>query len=409
MKVALLPATSRMARNSMLPMHPHLRHLGRQLARLITLTATLGTILPAIQSHAATQPAMKTLEIANWGRNTDGQPVQLVTLRNENGMVAKITTLGAILTELHVPDRQGHVTNVVLGFDNLERYLQGHPAFGATVGRVANRIANANFKLDGKTYLLAANLGPHHIHGGRSGFHQKVWTATPLPEKADQTSVAFTYTSPDGEEGYPGTLHVKVTYTLTHNNELRLDYEATTDKPTILNLTNHSYFNLGGSGDVLDHILEINADHYTVADIALIPTGEIAPVAGTPLDFTQPTTIGARIDQLRPRPNGYDHNYVINKSSPNDFVLAARATHPASGRTMETWTSEPGVQLYTANGFDGTMTGTGGVSYPRHAGFCLETQHYPDSIHHPNFPPVVLRPDQTFHSTTSFRFTNTQP
>jgi aldose 1-epimerase len=272
---------------------------------------------------------------------------------------------------------------------------------------VANRIANARFTLDGVTYPLAANIGPHHIHGGRAGFHKRIWTTRLLPAEPSQVAVAFSYLSVDGEEGYPGNLQVQVTYTLTEGNELRIDYEGKTDKATPINLTNHSYFNLAGSGDVLDQILEIDADRYTLADDALIPTGEIAPVAGTPLDFRKPTTIGSRIDQLRPRPNGYDHNYVLNSTN-GALAFAARAIDPASGRVMEAWTTEPGMQLYTANGFNGNITGTGGVVYPRHAGFCFETQHFPDSINQPSFPSVVLRPGQTFRSTTAFRFANTQ-
>lgn len=355
----------------------------------------------------ATAQTMNRIQQQAWGQTADGQDVELYTLTNRQGMIAKITTYGAILTELHVPDRQGRLTNVVLGFDNLQRYLQGHPAFGSTIGRFANRIANASFELDGKTYKLAANLGRHHIHGGRSGFHQKVWQAQALPAGTDHAAVAFTYLSPDGEEGYPGNLKVKVTYTLTDSDELRIDYEASTDRATPINLTNHSYFNLAGSGDVLDHLLQIAAPSYTPADGDLIPTGEVAPVAGTPLDFTQPTAIGARIDQLRPQPNGYDHNYVLTGDA-GRLAFAARARHPVNGRVLEAWTTEPGLQLYTANGFDGRITGTGGVVYPRHAGFCFETQHFPDSVHHPEFPSTILRPGQTFRSTTAFRFSVAQ-
>jgi aldose 1-epimerase len=338
-----------------------------------------------------------------WGTNSDGKPVKLFTLTNANGMVAKIMTLGAILTELHVPDRHGNTANVVLGFDNLDRYLKGHPAFGSTIGRVANRIANARFTLEGHEYTLAANHGSHHIHGGRVGFHKVVWDARPLPGNDEGGAVEFKYHSRDGEEGYPGNLAVTVVYTLTNDNELRIDFTATTDKPTPVNLTNHSYFNLAGSGDVLDHELMIAADHYTPSDDDLIPTGEIATVKGTPLDFTQPEKIGARIDQLKPRPGGYDHNYVLNDGG-KSFALAARAYEPSSGRVMETFTTEPGVQLFTANFFDGRVTGTGGVKYVCHAGFCLETQHYPDSVNHPNFPSTILRPGETFKSATSFRF-----
>jgi aldose 1-epimerase len=338
-----------------------------------------------------------------WGTTRDGTPVKLFTLTNQNRMVARITSYGAILTELQVPDHEGQLTNVVLGFDNLERYLQGHPAFGATVGRVANRIAQAQFTLDGQEYRLAANHGAHHIHGGVKGFDKVVWDSKVVPSKPNAASVQFTYLSPDGEEGYPGNLSVVVMYTLTDENELRIDYHATTDKPTVVNLTNHSYFNLAGSGDVLNHELFIDADRYTPADGDLIPTGEIAPVKGTPLDFTQPTRIGARIDQLKPQPNGYDHNYVLN-SGGSSLALAARVYEPNSRRVLEVSTTEPGVQLYTGNWLDGRIEGIGGVVYVRHGGFCLETQHYPDSIHHPGFPSTVLRPGQTFQSTTVFRF-----
>lgn len=345
---------------------------------------------------------MNRLESIDWGRTSDGQNVRLFTLRNRHGMVAKITSYGAILTELRVPDRQGKAANVVLGFDNLDQYLKGHPAFGAVIGRVANRIGNARFTLDGKEYPLAANNGANHIHGGRKGFDKFVWNAE-ATTSTDGASAVFSRLSPDGEEGYPGNLKVKVTYTLTDDNELRIDYEATTDKPTPINLTNHSYFNLAGSGDVLGHELEIAADQYTLSDEELIPTGELAPVRGTPLDFTKPEKIGARIQQLKPQPNGYDHNYVI-RGGGSPLAFAARAYEPSSGRVLETWTTEPGVQLYTANWLDGKMKGVDGVTYVQHAGFCLETQHYPDSINKPTFPSVVLRPGQKFQSTTAFRF-----
>ena len=342
----------------------------------------------------------------DWGQTAEGAAVQLFTLTNARGMVAKVTSYGAILTELHVPDRAGQATNVVLGFDNLAQYLQGHPGFGATIGRCANRIGGARFTLDGTEYKVAANNGRHHIHGGPKGFDKKVWQARALPASEQEVAVEFSHLSPDGEEGYPGNLQVTVRYTLTSANELRIDYGATTDKPTVINLTNHSYFNLAGSGDVLGHELQIFADRYTVADADLIPTGEIVPVKGTALDFTTPQTIGARIDQLRPQPNGYDHNYVLNPSKDGTPVLAARAKDPRSGRVMETLTTEPGVQLYTANWLDGRMKGVGGIAYGRHAGFCLETQHYPDSINKPAFPSVILRPGGTFKSVTIYRFPN---
>ena len=320
----------------------------------------------------------------------DGTVVKLFTLRNTKGMSAKIITYGATITELLAPDRRGALTNVVLGADTFELYRKGFPASASVVGRVANRIAQARFTLDGVEYQLAANNGPNHIHGGRKGFAQVIWQATPLPAGQHEAAVRFTYLSKDGEEGYPGNLTVKVTYTLSDDNELRIDYEAATDKVTPVNLTNHAYFNLAGSGDVLDHELWLAADRYTPADDQLIPTGEIATVKGTPLDFTSPTRIGARIERLKPKPGGYDHNFVLN-SNTRTLFLAARATEPRSGRVLEVRTTEPGLQLYTGN-------------HLKHGGLCLETQHYPDSVHRPEFPSTILRPGRTYKSTTTFAF-----
>jgi len=353
---------------------------------------------------SAAPPASMNVTSTEWGRTSDGTQVHLFTLSNPSGVVAKVTSYGVIVTELHVPDRHGQAQNVVLGFDNLERYLQGHPAFGATIGRVANRIAQARFTLEGKEYKLAANNGRNTLHGGLVGFDKKVWKARVLPTTASEAAVEFSLTSPDGDEGFPGTMEVTVKVTLTSKNELRFDYRATTDKTTLVNLTNHSYFNLAGSGDVLGHELQIFTDRYTVSDSELIPTGEIASVKGTPLDFTKPHTIGERIDKLRPNPNGYDHNFLLPANTAGKMTLAARAHEPKSGRVLEVLTTEPGVQLYTANGLDGKMTGVGGVVYPQHAGFCLETQHPPDAIHHPEFPSVILRPGAVFQSSTVFRF-----
>jgi aldose 1-epimerase len=348
------------------------------------------------------RPPMK-LEQKVFGHLPDGTPVVLYVMTNSKGMVAKVIEYGAILTELWVPDRQGQLANVVLGFDNLEQYLKGHPFFGATTGRVANRIANGKFTLDGKEYTLARNNGPNHLHGGLKGFDKKLWKSRPLGASSDRIAVEFTYTSPDGEEGYPGTLTVTVVYTLTADKELRIEYTGMTDKPTIVNLTNHSYFNLAGADSILDHVLMLNADHYTPADAGLIPTGEIAPVQGTPVDFTQPWPIGARIREVMAFAKGYDHNFVLNGGG-GKLALCARVEDPTSGRVMEVWTTEPGVQLYTGNHLDGKITGVGGVAYEQHSGFCLETQHFPDSINKPNFPSVVLRPGQTFKSTTQFKF-----
>lgn len=346
---------------------------------------------------------MKNIDEKDFGKLADGTPVKLFTLSNRQGMLARITTYGAILTELHVPDRNGKSGNIVLGFDTLEEYLNGHPFFGAIAGRVANRIAKGKFTLDGQEYILAINNGPNHLHGGRKGFDKAVWQAKPLSATDTEASVQFSHFSPDGDEGYPGNLSVSVTCTLTEKNELRIDYSATTDKATPINLTNHSYFNLAGAGDVLETELTLMADHYTPADATLIPTGEIASVKGTPLDFTQPTRLGARISDVMAFAKGYDHNFVLNGGGMS-LAPAARAYEAKSGRMLEVLTTEPGVQLYTGNHLDGSRTSVGGLKCKQHSGFCLETQHYPDSINHPNFPTVVLRPGETFKSTTVFRF-----
>jgi aldose 1-epimerase len=356
------------------------------------LLGSLAVVSLAMASthHSVHAEPMKRLEEREFGKMPDGTVVKQFTLHNAKGMTVKVITYGAILMEIQVPDKTGAPANVLLGADTLEKYLQGFGGSAAVIGRVANRIAKARFILDGVEYTLAANNGPNHIHGGRKGFAQAVWQGKPLPPAEHEASVQLSYLSKDGEEGYPGRLTVNVRYTLTDDNEVRIDYEAMTDKPTPINLTNHAYFNLGGAGDALDHELWLNADRYTPADDQLIPTGEIASVKGTPLDFTTPTRIGARIDQLNPKLNGYDHNYVINGGG-KSLVLAARARDPKSGRTMEVRTTEPGVQLYTAN-------------HLKHAAFCLETQHYPDSVNKPAFPSTILRPGQVFQSTTVYAF-----
>jgi aldose 1-epimerase len=347
--------------------------------------------------------------VADFGETPAGEKVVLWTLKNANGMVAKITNYGAILTEVHVPDKDGRMADVVLGFDNLKQYTDGHPFFGAIAGRVANRIAKGKFTLDGKEYTLAVNNGPNSLHGGKVGFDKHVWkNLNGVKSFNNDNSVTFTYVSADGEEGYPGKLTTEVTYTLTDKNEVRIDYKATTDKPTILNLTNHSYFNLHGSGsgrDVLDHVMQINADHYTPVDATLIPTGEIAPVKGTIYDFTKGKAIGQDIAKTSGDPNGFDHNFVLNGKT-GEMKMCAKVSDPDTGRVMEVWTTEPGVQFYTGNFLDGKLTGIGGKPYVKHYAFCLETQHYPDSINHPNFPTTVLRPDQTFTSTTVYKFSN---
>jgi aldose 1-epimerase len=340
-----------------------------------------------------------SLQISSFGKSADGTLVQLFTLTNASGLIAKISNYGTIITELHVPDRAGKHGDVVLGFDNLEQYLKGHPYFGCTVGRVANRIAKGAFTLEGKTYRLAVNNGPNHLHGGLKGFDKMVWNAEPQTGAA----VKFTYMSADGEEGYPGQVAVIVLMTLTDKNELSIDYTATASKPTPVNLTNHSYFNLGGQGDVLSHELMIAADHFTPKNEDSIPTGEIKPVKGTPMDFTKPHAIGSRFSQLLEKPVGYDHNYVLNGGG-KGLSLAARVFEPKTGRVMEVSTTEPGVQLYTSNYLDGSLTGKRGVLYRQHAGFCLETQHFPDSVNQPKFPSTILRPGQTYRQTTVHKF-----
>ncbi|HOX02432.1 MAG TPA: aldose epimerase family protein [Candidatus Paceibacterota bacterium] len=374
---------------------------------LAPLAAALLGLAGSIRLDGAPAPTptmapMNRLETREFGRMPDGTSVPLFTLRNARGMIARVTSFGAILTELQVPDRNGQLANVILGADSLAAYLQGHPAAAAVIGRFANRIAGARFVIDGTEYRLAANSGPNHIHGGVKGFAKVLWQAEPLPPAQGSVAVRFTYLSRDGEEGYPGNLTATVTYTLTDDNELRLDYTARTDKPTPVNLTNHVYFNLAGAGDILDHELWLAADRYTPANDQLIPTGQIAPVQNTPLDFTRPTPIGQRIEQLKPRPGGYDHNFVL-ASHPPAPELFARLRDPKSGRILEASTTEPGVQLYTANHLN-MNAGTAGARYPRHGGVCLETQHYPNSINQPEFPSPIVRPGQLRQSTTVFRF-----
>ena len=338
-----------------------------------------------------------------FGKTPDGTPVELYVLKNGQ-ITVKVMTYGAIITEIDTPDRNGKEGDVVLGFDSLEGYLGKHPYFGATVGRVANRIAKGKFTLNGQEYTLAVNDGPNTLHGGLKGFDKVIWKAEPI-SRPDGPSIKLTRRSPDGEEGYPGNLDVSVQFTVTEQNELKIEYTATTDKATPINLSNHSYFNLAGrtTEPVLGHELMLAADHYTPVDETLMPTGEIAPVAGTPLDFTKPTDIGARIKELKGEPTGYDHNFVLN-SGGKSLALAVRVYEPKTGRVMELSTTEPGVQFYTGNFLDGTITGKDGIAYRQHHAFCLEAQHYPDSIHHANFPSAVLEPGKTYTQTTVYKF-----
>jgi len=342
----------------------------------------------------------------SFGTLPDGTPVDLYTMTNVHGMEIRVTNYGGIVVSLRVPDKKGNLDDIALGFDDLKGYLANTPYFGSIIGRYGNRIANGKFTLDGKEYTLARNNGPNSIHGGLKGFNKVVWQAEPFEGPAG-VGIILTYTSKDGEEGYPGNLKTKVAYTLTDKNEWIIDYEAVTDKATPVNLTEHTYFNLAGEGkgDVLGHILQLNASRFTPVDQNLIPTGELRPVKGTPLDFTQPTAIGVRIDadneQLR-LGRGYDHNFVIDRKG-SDPVLVARVKEPASGRILEVYTTEPGLQLYTGNFLDGTITGKQGHVYKQRYGFCMETQHFPDSPNHPDFPTTILRPGQTYHSRTIYK------
>jgi aldose 1-epimerase len=353
----------------------------------------------------SSKAAHGAVEEQPFGTTKEGKKITLYTLTNSHHMEVRAMNYGAIIVSLRVPDREGQVADIVLGHDTLEGYFDNSPHLGGLVGRYANRIANGSFTLDGVKYSLPKNNGPNTLHGGIKGFDQAVWQGTRLKGK---TGVAFSYLSQDGEEGFPGNLKVKVTYSLTEANELVINYEATTDKPTVLNLSQHSYFNLAGegTGDILNHEAMINADRFTPVDSAMIPTGELRPVKGTPLDFTTQTKVGARIDDNYEQlvlGKGYDHNFVINRKA-EGLVLAARAYEPTSGRVMEISTDQPGVQFYTGNFLDGTVTGKQGHVYKQRYGLCFETQHFPDSPNHPEFPSTVLRPGQTFHSRTILKF-----
>jgi aldose 1-epimerase len=350
--------------------------------RVLVLLLTSG-FLGSVQAQA-----LKRVEEADFGKMPDGSEVKLVTLRNAKGMKAEIITYGAIIKELHAPDRNGQFTNVVLTTDTLQKF-QRFGGTAAVIGRVINRIGGAQFELDGKTYKLPANNGKNTIHGGRKGFAQSVWTMEPMSQKSNESSVKLGYLSKDGEEGFPGNLKTTVIYSLTDSNELRIDYEAETDQPTIANLSNHAYWNLAGGGSCLDNVLWIPAESYTPPGGDLIPTGEILPLKGTLMDFSQPTRIGERIQQLKPRMNGYDHNYILGEG--RGMKMAARLIEPKSGRVMEVRTTQPAVQLYTAN-------------HLGHTAVCLETQHYPDAIHHTNFPSIVVRPGAPLKETTVFTF-----
>jgi aldose 1-epimerase len=373
------------------------------LAILMALGPEFASLSASRESQTGAKESAHVVKAA-FGKLPDGTEIESFTLYNSRGASAKVITYGATLAELFMPDRHGKMGDVVLGFDNLEGYLGQHPYFGGTIGRYANRIAKGKFTLDGKEYQLFLNNGPNSLHGGQIGFNRRVWKAEELKEK-DGAAVRFSYLSKDGEENYPGNLKVSVTYTLTNTDELKLQYSAETDKDTVLNLTNHSYFNLSGTdtGTILKYILYINADKYTPVDSTLIPTGKIESVVGTPLDFLKPTEIGARIGEIKDI-GGYDHNYVLNGKD-GTLRVAAKVTDPESGREMEVLTTQPGVQFYSAIGLNGSIKGKGGVAYEKYGAICLETQHFPDSPNQPNFPSTELKPGQHFHSETIYKFT----
>jgi aldose 1-epimerase len=374
---------------------------------LTLVTSIILAALVVLAGCTSKQQESSTMNKELFGKTPDGSDVYLCTLRNASGVEARIMTYGGILVSLKVPGKDGKLADVVLGYDSLSQYVSNNPYFGAIVGRYGNRIGKAKFTLNGKEYTLAANNGPNSLHGGLKGFDKVVWNVNDADSKEGK-SLALTYLSKDGEEGYPGNLSAEVIYTLTDSNELRIDYKATTDKLTVVNLTHHSYFNLAGAGngDILKHVLYIDADQFTPVDSTLIPTGKFESVKGTPMDFTTPTPIGAHINENNQQlkyAGGYDFNWVLNRKD-SELSLAARVEDPSTGRTMEVYTTEPGIQFYSGNFLDGTNIGKGGVKYEHRYGFCLETQHFPDSPNEPRFPSTELDPGKTYTSTTVYKF-----
>jgi len=383
-----------------------------KLIQLLTVTS-LGIAAACFSSCTTMNTSKGTITEADFGKTPAGQNVEIYTLRNPHGAEARIMTYGGIVQSLSMPDKNGKFADIVLGFDSLDgytsaAYLKGCPYFGALIGRYGNRIGGAKFPLEGQTYTLAANNGPNSLHGGIKGFDKVVWTAVKADVGPDGPRLVLNYLSKDGEEGFPGNLDVTATYTLTDDNALKLAYTATTDKPTVVNLTHHSYFNLNGqgNGDILDLLVYINSDKTTPVDGGLITTGEFADLTGTPFDFRTPTAIGTRINDsntiLQYGP-GYDHNWVINKPL-GQFGLMARVTDPISGRVMEVWSDEPGLQFYTGNFLNGSLTGKDGKVYQRRTALCMEPQHYPDSPNKSNFPSTELKPGQTYHNIIEYKF-----
>lgn len=361
--------------------------------------------MPA-QGTTAKHLSPMNIERADFGKTEQGEQVERYTLRNANGLTAQVLTYGAIIYSLEVPDKNGHLTNITANCASLADYETKSPCFGALLGRYANRIAHGRFLLEGRPVSVSRNAGPNHIHGGFRGFHKRVWQAEPT-QNDDLVGLKLTYVSRDGEEGYPGTVVCTVRYELDNQNQWKMAYSAQTDQPTVINISNHAYWNLAGaqSGTVLDHILTVNADRYLPADRQLIPTGEIVPVEGTPVDFRQPHRVGERMSQIKEPQfgGGYDHCLVVNHAVPGDLAFCARVYDPQSGRTMEVFTTQPGVQIFTAN-FRTSLQAPGGYTYPKHLGLCLETQHFPDSPNHPQFPSTELKPGQTYQETTLLRF-----
>ena len=382
------------------------------ITQTILQTMVAGLLAASLAGCADMPSTSKTSTITKdaFGTAPDGQAVDIYTLSNAKGAQARIMTYGGVVQSLSVPDEHGNFADVVLGYDNLDGYLDKKtPYFGALIGRYGNRIGGAKFTLEGQTYTLATNNGPNSLHGGLKGFDKVVWTAAPSLS-VDGPVLTLTYLSKDGEEGFPGNLQVKAVYTLTEDNALKLEFTATTDKATVVNLTHHSYFNLAGAGNgnILKHVVYIKGDSTTPVDAGLIPTGEIKPVDGTPFDFRTPTAIGARINDPDPVLQygpGYDHNWIINKA-PGEYALMARVVEPTSGRTLEVWSDEPALQFYAGNFLDGTITGKGGKVYKHRSAFCMEPQHYPDSPNKPNFPNVVLKPGETYHNIIVYKFGN---
>jgi aldose 1-epimerase len=375
---------------------------------LAAVVAAVAFATPRVHDFPRGAKPATELKKLPFGKLANGTPVFLYVLTNENGMQVSITNFGARIVSIKVPDRHGKLGDVVLGYDSLEGYVRDTSYFGAVAGRYANRIAKGRFTLDGVTYHLPINNGPNSLHGGKIGFDKLVWQPRELAT-AKNPALELTLVSPNGDQGYPGTLHVSVIYTLTERNALRIQYRATTDKATVINLTNHSYFNLNGqgNGDILPTVITINANEYTPTDKTQIPTGQIASVKGTPFDFRKPAAIGARINENNPQlkiAGGYDQNWIINRDHKTGLVLAARAYDPRSGRVLTVYTTQPGLQFYTGNFLNGSAHGKDGKVYERRYGFTMETQHYPDSPNHPNFPSTVLKPGQVYQQTTVFQF-----